>query len=254
MPHLNELHTKYGPRGLVIAALTQSATDSFLKEHKIAYPVGIGGGSFAAYGVTGIPQVYLVGPDGRVVWEGHTSGLTEALIEQHLQQVVVFPEREQWPRVLEPAARAAQAGRLGEAWRKLERLGELQGEEAEAQAALRSYIERKAEAVRRAVEAAVAEGDYYAAQAELRAHERAFQGHPFGEQIEERLRAFKRDPEIQKAIRAGALFEQAQALEAQGDLRRALGYYAQAAKVGEGTKAGARARERAEALAAKLGR
>jgi tetratricopeptide (TPR) repeat protein len=251
VPHLNELQKKMTPKGLTIVALTRSVTDKFMQDHKITYPVGVGGSTAGAYGVSGIPQVYLIAGDGKVVWEGHTSGLSDQMIEDELAKLVAFPKRDEWPRKVSPAASAAEGGKLGDAWKKLERLRDLEGDDAEAAETLRAYIAKKSEAMLRSANELADDQDYYGATRELEAAKRMLKGHPSYDEVSERLKAFKKDRDIQKAVKAGALLEQGQALEAKKDYRRAFAAYAQAARVGEGTKAGDAARKRAEAIAGK---
>ncbi len=76
IPHLNELHKKYGPDGLRVLSFTdqeQSVVDVFQKAAKtpIEYPIGAGSDLAAKYGVQGIPHAFVVGRDGKLLWHGH---------------------------------------------------------------------------------------------------------------------------------------------------------------------------------------
>ena len=70
-----ELHDKYSSKGLTILALTSSNVDSFVKEHKINYPVLFGGREKRAHVLStiegierfsGYPTTIFIGRDGKV--------------------------------------------------------------------------------------------------------------------------------------------------------------------------------------------
>jgi thiol-disulfide isomerase/thioredoxin len=75
LPHLIALHEKFGPRKdflMIGVSLDSDETElrDFLKERKIEWPqcVGDNGGATAkAFGVTGIPAVFLIGVDGKIL-------------------------------------------------------------------------------------------------------------------------------------------------------------------------------------------
>ena len=74
IPHLNELHEKYGPKGLVLLSLTdenKATVEKFIKTKPMHYALGAGSRTAAAYGVTGIPTAFLIGRDGNLLWAGH---------------------------------------------------------------------------------------------------------------------------------------------------------------------------------------
>lgn len=233
-------------------ALTSSNVQKFVEENNIVYPVGIGGPNARNYGVKGIPAVYLIAPSGKVVWEGHTNGLTDARIEEQLQKVVLFPQRD-WPGKVSSPAKLAKKGKLGDAWRKLEKLSDLEGDEAEAADALRKYIDGQASMVLDNVDSLIGDEDYYGANNELNKHKKSFKGHPAEEKIKSTLDDFGKTDAIQKSIKAGKYFAIGQELQARKEIKSALGAYMKAAKVGEGTKVGERAQAKVENLQAELG-
>jgi thiol-disulfide isomerase/thioredoxin len=76
IPHLNDLHEKYGAKGLRILSFTDQSRkgiELFLKHTPIRYTVGAGSDLSAAYGVTGIPYAFLVGKDSKILWHGAPS-------------------------------------------------------------------------------------------------------------------------------------------------------------------------------------
>lgn len=76
IPHLNELHTKHAGEGLVILSLTDQAAGAVEKfvdgrGAGMSYTVGMGSESGSDYGVSGIPQAFVIDRGGKLVWEGH---------------------------------------------------------------------------------------------------------------------------------------------------------------------------------------
>jgi thiol-disulfide isomerase/thioredoxin len=76
IPHMNELQAKYADKGLQVLSFTdddQRTVEAFQKKAKapIEYPIGTGTRLADKYGVSGIPHAFLVGRDGKLVWEGH---------------------------------------------------------------------------------------------------------------------------------------------------------------------------------------
>ncbi|MHC4083294.1 MAG: TlpA family protein disulfide reductase [Planctomycetota bacterium] len=78
VPHLNDLHERYGPQGLRIMAFTKQSRKGiewFLqgKNLPIAYTVGTGSELESEYGIPSLPYAFLIGRDGRLLWHGRPS-------------------------------------------------------------------------------------------------------------------------------------------------------------------------------------
>jgi len=76
IPHLNALHDTYSPKGLQIVSLTDQSrkgVEPFLKQTPIKGIVGVGSESASDYGVRAIPHTFLIGKDGKLLWEGNPS-------------------------------------------------------------------------------------------------------------------------------------------------------------------------------------
>lgn len=97
IPHLNELHRKMGPKGVVITGVnvwegekSPEAADKvreFVKNKgdKMSYAVAIGGNQFMkdwleAARVEGIPHAFIVNGNGKLIWEGHPAELNEEML------------------------------------------------------------------------------------------------------------------------------------------------------------------------------
>ncbi|TWT84428.1 Thiol-disulfide oxidoreductase ResA [Planctomycetes bacterium CA13] len=73
IPHLNELYEKHKDEGLQIIGFTDQSRkgiEEFQKNVKMDYPVGVGSELGAEFGVKGLPHLFLIGRDGKLVWEG----------------------------------------------------------------------------------------------------------------------------------------------------------------------------------------
>jgi thiol-disulfide isomerase/thioredoxin len=87
IPHLNELHKKYGDRLIVLGLSDEpEATVRKLTTPKMEYYSAIDtkGRTAAAAQVRGIPHGILIDPQGIVRWEGHPAGLTDANLQRLL--------------------------------------------------------------------------------------------------------------------------------------------------------------------------
>jgi cytochrome c biogenesis protein CcmG/thiol:disulfide interchange protein DsbE len=90
IPHLNELHGKFGNKGLTILGLTdedQSTVTKFRKKQPMDYAVATdrNGRLNRTFGIKSIPQAFLVGKDGKVLWAGHPLQLEESAIRNALR-------------------------------------------------------------------------------------------------------------------------------------------------------------------------
>ena len=86
---MNELHSKFEPRGLSIVGVTgESAreTEPWVAEQGVRYGYAYdkGGKLARKLGIQGIPHAVLVDPKGIVRWRGHPGQLTDQMIEEQL--------------------------------------------------------------------------------------------------------------------------------------------------------------------------
>lgn len=133
IPHLIELHEKYADQGLVIVGHTDaSSTDveGFIKKKNIPYIISVGADIGDAYGVTGIPHVVVIDPDGKIAWQGHPGGLQENTITSALKNVRMSGSpapRFAKPALAEKVARVEATiatGKVGAGVKSLEKLAE----------------------------------------------------------------------------------------------------------------------------------
>ena len=89
IPHLNEINKKFKDKGLVVVGITdekRETVEKFQKTLPMEYNVAIGGAEIEKkIGINGIPHAFIVGKDGKVVWQGHPMQLKDADIEKALK-------------------------------------------------------------------------------------------------------------------------------------------------------------------------
>ena len=84
IPHLNELQHKYAGQNFQLLTLVEEGhqtMDKFLKRKPVDYPIGLESTSLDNYGVNVIPQAFLIGTDGKILWHGHPA-------EQDMEQAI----------------------------------------------------------------------------------------------------------------------------------------------------------------------
>lgn len=96
MAHLNELDEQFSGKGLSVIGVTSEPsgpTEKWVAKKKAHYAYGYdkGGALKRALGVTGIPAAFLVNPSGEIVWQGHPSGVSSSLIEEHIVGAITKP-------------------------------------------------------------------------------------------------------------------------------------------------------------------
>lgn len=73
IPHLNELQRKYSGKNFQLLSLVlegHQTMDPFLVKMPVEYPVGLESSSLDDYGITEIPQAFVIGQNGKVIWSG----------------------------------------------------------------------------------------------------------------------------------------------------------------------------------------
>lgn len=100
MPHLQKLYKEYSEKGLIVIALsaeTRDRVEPFIKQNNYTFPVALDDSrkTNQLYGIRSIPTTYLIGPTGRVVWQGHPlDKKLESAVEEVMKDVGEFaPDR-----------------------------------------------------------------------------------------------------------------------------------------------------------------
>jgi len=110
LPHMNELHKEYGPKGLHVITLYCQAhpltqIEELAVKSKIEYPIALDGIWADSYPSPSLPQVWVIGVDGKIAHKG-AKGYDE-VIEKELAKVK-YPGlgRDKVASEVEPAAKA----------------------------------------------------------------------------------------------------------------------------------------------------
>ncbi len=92
MPHMLEMYEGYTDRGVQFYAVSldedREAFDQFVAERQLPWKqhfAGGWGGMAEDFGVAGIPQIFVFGPDAEVVWAGHPMRLTDTVMDELLE-------------------------------------------------------------------------------------------------------------------------------------------------------------------------
>lgn len=212
IPHVQKLKDQYGDRGLHIFAFeAQGHTPDQIKQllaskgHK-DYPVAAGGAQgYQTNG--GIPHAWLIGVDGKVIWEGNPGGGTvDRLIEQEIAKVR-FPGlgRSDFDKAVSKAVQKYMAKDLGGARKEAQKVLDNARSTDEAKADATYLIERVAELGRKQLELAQqneADRDYLAAMEIYGYLAKTFKGEAEAQQAGERLDALKKDDTAKREIDA----------------------------------------------------
>jgi hypothetical protein len=205
--HLNELQDKYRAKGFEILAISnesRSEIEKFVSELEAKYPiVSESSDSMQAYGKTGYPAAFLIGPDGRVVWEGHPAGLTEATIEEHLASVRLFPDL---PASLAAIGKSVEKEKYGLALKALLDLiakEKVPAEDMPAAEKVRDWLEWLAASSLEAAQRDLAAGRFYEASLAYERVQVLFKGHEHATEAKALLADLLSDPDRKLEVKAG---------------------------------------------------
>lgn len=90
IPHMQQLWDKYKSKEVAVIGHTDGSSENlpeFIKSKGITYPISVGTDIGNAYGVSGIPHVFVIGHDGKIFWHGHPAELKDEVIDQALAKV-----------------------------------------------------------------------------------------------------------------------------------------------------------------------
>lgn len=104
--------------------LDKEKTDKWCQETETAYAYGydVGGKLERKLGGVKLPSAVLVGPDGRILYNGHPTGLTHALIAEATKDAVATPLWEN--AAAKDVLVALRKNELGNAWAAARRMGD----------------------------------------------------------------------------------------------------------------------------------
>ena len=207
------------------------------------------------YGVTGIPSSCLIGPDGKVVYAGHPSGVSSSMVESALKGVkarsldfmALVPDEEA-ALAHKSIAKSMEQGKLGKALAAAlsatadEKLGET---EKNAARTLADQIEAHVQMLDKQAEAFAKARDPRKALLVFETLEKEFAGQEIGTAAGVRAGEIKKDDVLSKELDAADAFDKLVKSASKLNSKKAADKYAEFAEKWAGTKAGDRARARA---------
>jgi len=231
MPHLQKLHEKYSKKGLVVVALTaetRSKVEPFIKQNNYTFPVALDDSrkTNQSYGIKSIPTTYLLGPTGRVVWQGNPLSTKEldSAIERVMEDVEGFlPEKlltlefeltveKELSKKLKTALRYAKQGKYASAVRtaaKVLKSSKATDEDKRDANYLVERIELHGEKLLAKAKLLIEKKRYLEAEELLKRIDKAFSGTDIEKRASKELRKMRTDKQISKELKAAKALDAA---------------------------------------------
>jgi len=266
IPHLNELQKKYGSAGLHIFAIesqnhTADQIKALMAPMNVVYPVANGGGNAYQTG-GGIPHAWVIGVDGKVVFEGNPYNGMDKVVEEEMKKIK-YPGLGKADVAKEAAKSAAMfsKGQYAAARKEAKKLAENEKASDEAKADAQFIVERATNAAGgRLALAKKLEGekDFLGAIENYDWVAKNFKGEEEGNSADARLKELKADKEVKKEIDAqialNKIIESVKKPNASPDIKSAIPALKSFAKKFDGTKAAKDAEELISANTASAGK
>jgi len=259
LPSIQGLWTKHGGKGLNIFLVesqggTKDDLTKYAADRGLTFPIAIrNGSSFEGYkGGNGLPYAFVVGPDGKVVWQGR-SGYA-AVIEEQLKRIK-YPGLGKLDVVkdLEKSAVMFGAGDFAKAAEEAAKVKEKKGDDAAVVSDADYIIARvnsKAASLRAKIDAEKASKRYHDALKDLETLSgKGFKGMEVADAAAAELKELKADKAVKEEVKAwDALAKVVEANEKVKDAATKKKNLEGFAKKNEGTAAGEEAAAMAGAI------
>ncbi len=199
--------------GLSIVGVTsegESQTEPWVesKGARYAYAYDRGGKLQKALGVSGIPNAVLVDPSGTILWQGHPSSLTNALVEEAIKGSITTPVYE-WGGSAKGIKKAFLKGNFAKALKEADKLAEDEELGTEIGVMLRKMVADRVASY----EADLERGDVLKAYDGAKALASGIKGLPEEERISALLKAISKDKAHKAALKAQTKLIEISALE-----------------------------------------
>jgi len=240
MPHMKEMYAKYKDKGMVVLGVSldrnAQAPAEFIKTNDIPWPTMMSPrGLSQEWGVSGIPCLFVIGPEGDVLWRGHPMASDQAIesaFEKHPPQLVdpsvLKTAREEMNRTKQ----ALEAGELTKAFRSFSTIPQDARKDSQFAtdiADVDSAIGRAADGLFAEVDELVTAQKYSDASGRLRDLIRGSAGTPIAARAKEKLDTLGKNPQARAAVekadresKAGTALDVAKKL--QSDQKHELAY------------------------------
>lgn len=208
IPHVQELHEKYHDKGLVVIGHTNKTSQNlaeFITKNKIGYIISVSKAASIgeAYGVTGIPHVFLIDVDGKIAWSGHPARLEESTITDLLKKArppgpaaPIFAKAAAQPKIAALEKEAA-GGKVGMALKALSKIvaESSKAEDVSASTASIATITAWRSTMEQQSATQKEQGDVFAAAMTANALADAFKGSADAKALKEAASALEKDPQ-----------------------------------------------------------
>jgi thiol-disulfide isomerase/thioredoxin len=213
--HMVEVNQKYSGKGLQFIGISLDSDPSQLKkiiaEKKFTWPMDYEGQGWSdptpkAWGVSGIPQTFIIGPDGDVLWRGHPSQIDEPLAGafRNHPPILIDPKlMDQAKGALDQIESNLNDNQPAKAVKLLANFPEAAKADPDIAARLKTATDKLQEfgtSELATVDPLVQAGQYTQAIRKLRDLTQAFVGLPVAASAKSKLTQLGSDPKIQKAI------------------------------------------------------
>ena len=247
MGHLNELQEKYSSKGLTVIAITdepRDLVDKYVEETGSTHPVIIeSSDSATSWGISGFPSSFVVGPDGKIAYSGHPSGVTEELIEGLLKDVQLFPDV---PKSLAGVVKKLEKSDMAGAMKLLDKFLAAEGKPEEEVASaneLKEWIDWRSTSAMDGAKAAYDKGDFYAASKNYTDVAATFKGLEVGAEAKAALDELLKDKDRKREVSAGGKLASAKVKARDLSKKKKIKLFESIAKKYDGTRAGEEARK-----------
>ncbi len=180
-----------------MASEGKGVVEKYISEKGVKYPIAIDPAAMSAYGIRGIPDSVLIGPDGKVIWKGHPAGLKDADIEASLKGALP-----PLPASLSKFAALIRGGKAGKAYLDLKKaVKDGKAKEAEAGPTI-AGLESRMKSLLSDAEKAKDAGDFYTVGLCLNELKGPFAGTDEAKKAAELLKGVEKDPKARDQIKA----------------------------------------------------
>jgi len=228
---------QFGEKGFVVVGITNEPEDKTMAFVESTGMKGIVAfmsqasvtNDMKQYGFPGLPSAALVGPQGKLVWKGHPSGLEASIIKSNLKGVQIRPENPFAIQVELPGKYAAVQkkladGKLGTAWKALQAAlkRKVDPDDASKLKAAVKKIEEEFKNHLRSADTALGEGRYYDAQTTWKSMAKHYRGYERTAEVKEKLADLARNTSVRKELDAGRRIATALAAHDKKQTKRAI--------------------------------
>ena len=213
-PHMVGLYQKYHEQGLEIIGISLDSSDAVMlpvaKENGLIWPQHVDADKSIRreFGVDSIPRVFVIGPDGQVLWTGHPANLDAPLADAFAKHPPRLVDEKTLAAAVAAADSADKLLATGDAAGALRAYAAVPPEAgkdkqfAEREAALSGKLTAAADGLLAEVDAMVADGKYAQASARMAELSESLKGTPAADKAKAKRAELSADPKVKAALAA----------------------------------------------------